>query len=191
MLSQLLEANRLFLQNDSSYYVEQAQHMGKIPSKACAILSCMDTRLIDLLEAALGLRRGEAVIIKNAGNCVTSTFETTVLSLLIAIFEQDVQEIIVVGHADCGVSHAKAARLMKKMIARGIAVEAITMIYEHMRSYLDQYHKPHDNVRKTVHGIRHNPLIPSGVVVHGLLLDPVSGKVSVVEDGYTSTAYRP
>ena len=42
----------------------------KYPDKKLAVLSCMDTRLTELLPAALGLRNGDAKIIKNAGGLV-------------------------------------------------------------------------------------------------------------------------
>ncbi len=38
----------------------------KYPDKKLAVLSCMDTRLTELLPAALGLKNGDAKIIKNA-----------------------------------------------------------------------------------------------------------------------------
>mgnify|MGYP003523080796 CR=1 FL=1 len=44
----------------------------KYPDKKLAILSCMDTRLTELLPAALGLRNGDAKLIKNAGGLVIS-----------------------------------------------------------------------------------------------------------------------
>ena len=42
----------------------------KYPDKKLAVLSCMDTRLTELLPAALGLKNGDAKIIKNAGDLV-------------------------------------------------------------------------------------------------------------------------
>ena len=43
----------------------------KYPDKKLAILSCMDTRLTELLPAALGLKNGDAKLIKNGlkGKC--------------------------------------------------------------------------------------------------------------------------
>lgn len=38
----------------------------KYPNKKLAIVTCMDTRLIELLPAALGIKNGDAKIIKNA-----------------------------------------------------------------------------------------------------------------------------
>ena len=46
----------------------------KYPDKKLAILSCMDTRLTELLPAALGLKNGDAKIIKNAGAVISHPF---------------------------------------------------------------------------------------------------------------------
>lgn len=52
-------------------FVEEKQYeqyeTDKYPDKKLAIVSCMDTRLTELLPAALGLKNGDAKIIKNAG----------------------------------------------------------------------------------------------------------------------------
>ena len=63
MLEEILEYNKAFV--ESKAYEKYAA--GKYPNKKLAILSCMDTRLTELLPAALGLRNGDAKIIKNAG----------------------------------------------------------------------------------------------------------------------------
>lgn len=44
----------------------------KYPNKKLAIVTCMDTRLIELLPAALGIKNGDAKIIKNAGGVISS-----------------------------------------------------------------------------------------------------------------------
>ena len=57
----------------------------KYPDKKLAVLSCMDTRLTELLPAALGLRNGDAKIIKNAGGLVISPFDSAMRSLVVAV----------------------------------------------------------------------------------------------------------
>ena len=42
----------------------------KYPDKKIAILSCMDTRLTELLPAALGIKNGDVKMIKNAGGII-------------------------------------------------------------------------------------------------------------------------
>jgi hypothetical protein len=51
-----------------------------------------------LLPAALGLKNGDAKIIKNAGGLVISAFDSAMRSLIVAIYELGVEEIMVVAH---------------------------------------------------------------------------------------------
>jgi len=64
MLDEVLEANEEFVQNF------EPKKMSHMPQKKLAIVTCMDTRLTNFLEPAMGIERGDAKIIKNAGNAV-------------------------------------------------------------------------------------------------------------------------
>ena len=70
----------------------------KYPDRKIAIVSCMDTRLVELLPAALGFKNGDIKIIKNAGGTITNPFDSTMRSLLVAIYELGVEWIMVIGH---------------------------------------------------------------------------------------------
>ena len=66
MIDQIIEFNRQFVASKAyEPYVTD-----KYPDKRLAVLSCMDTRLTELLPAALGLKNGDAKVIKNAGGLV-------------------------------------------------------------------------------------------------------------------------
>lgn len=82
----------------------------KFPNKKLAVVTCMDTRLIELLPAALGIKNGDAKIIKNADGVITHPFGSVVRSLLIAVYELGVTEILVIGHTDCGVREGNPVR---------------------------------------------------------------------------------
>ena len=63
MLDEILEFNKQFVANKGyEKYITN-----KYPDKKIAILSCMDTRLTELLPAALGIKNGDVKMIKNAG----------------------------------------------------------------------------------------------------------------------------
>ena len=81
----------------------------KYPDKKIAIVTCMDTRLVELLPAALGIRNGDVKIIKNAGGTITNPFDSTMRSLLVAVYELGVNEIMVIGHTGCGVQCGRNA----------------------------------------------------------------------------------
>ena len=89
MIDDILEFNRRFVaERGYERYVTD-----KYPDKKVAVVTCMDTRLTELLPAALGLRNGDAKIIKNAGGTVLKPFSTEVRSLLVGIYELGVEDI--------------------------------------------------------------------------------------------------
>ena len=121
MIDDILEFNRRFVE-DRGYerYVTT-----KYPDKKLAIVTCMDTRLTELLLAALGLRNGDAKIIKNAGGKVTGPFSAEVRSLLVGIYELGVEDVMVVGHTDCGAQHINGPDMM--VLRRGLRRVALRL----------------------------------------------------------------
>ena len=187
-LAQVLKANSEFINSNSLQPInENSYSISKFPNRHLALFTCMDTRLVDFLGPAMGIKRGEVKVIKNAGNSITSPFASTIRSLVVAIFELGVKEIMVVGHFDCGISHTTSKELIEKMLARGISLDAIRMIESELELWLDQFRNPVYNVVTVVDKIRNNPLIPKDVPVHGLMFNPNTGAIDVVIDGYKST----
>ena len=84
MIQEILEYNRKFVAEDGA----RRFATDKYPDKKIAIVTCMDTRLVELLPAALGLRNGDVKIIKNAGATIINPFDSTMRSLLIAVYER-------------------------------------------------------------------------------------------------------
>ena len=100
MIKEILEYNKRFVEEKK--YEDFAT--SKYPDKRIAIVTCMDTRLTHLLPAALGLKNGDVKMIKNAGGTITNPFDSTMRSLLVAVYELGVNEIMVIGHTGCGVA---------------------------------------------------------------------------------------
>ena len=67
MIDEILKYNKEFV--DEKKY--EQYKTSKYPDKKIAIITCMDTRLTELLPAALGIRNGDVKIIKNAGGVVS------------------------------------------------------------------------------------------------------------------------
>ena len=184
ILDDLLKANETFCENPPVDYTQEDVKSSKLPQKQLAIITCMDTRLVNFLEPALGIARGEAKVIKTAGNGVTGVFDGTIRSLLVCIYELGIKEIIVIGHHECGMAKTTSEGLTKAMLSRGVAPEAIHMIRKELKEWADEFQHPEQNVEDTVDQIRMNPLIPKDVPVHGLIFHPRSGKVDTIINGY-------
>ena len=184
ILEDILKTNDAFCKNPPVDYTQEDHKTSKLPQKQVAIITCMDTRLVNFLEQALGIGRGEAKVIKTAGNCVTGVFDGTIRSLIVCIYELGVKEILVIGHHECGMAKTTSESLTRAMLERGISKEAIHMVSKELREWADEFHHPEQNVTDTVAQIRTNPLIPKDVPVHGMIFHPRTGKLDLLEDGY-------
>ena len=181
VLDEMLQTNEKFCANPPVDYTNEDHHESKLPKKHLAIVTCMDTRLVNFLEPALGLTRGDVKIIKQAGNVLTGMFDATVRSLLVCIYELGVNEIAIIGHHECGMAKTTSQSLTKAMVERGVSPDAIKMVEKELVEWADSFQRPEENVKQVVKQLRENPLIPKDVKVHGLMFHPRSGKVELLD----------
>lgn len=176
MIDEILKFNRGFVAS-RGYRDYQTS---KYPDKKIAIVTCMDTRLTHLLPAALGIKNGDVKMIKNAGGSITNPFDSTVRSLLVAIYELGVNEIMVIGHTGCGVQGMNAEEMLKLMRERGIPEEHISLM-RHCGIDLDKWLHGFDDteaaVLETVDLIANHPLVPSDVRTSGYIMDSLTGEL--------------
>lgn len=180
-LKEILSANDQFIKNwvKEHWETEQEQAVGAIPAKKLAVFACMDTRLVEMMEKALGLQRGDAKIIKNAGTVYS---EDVVRSLVAAVFTLGVTEILVVVHHDCGIAKVSGDKLKSMMLKRGIDPEALEKV--DLEKWMGTFRDYRAHVEDVVTKIRKHPFIPKDIPIHGLLFCPDTGEVEVVVKGY-------
>ncbi len=152
----------------------------KYPDKKLAVLSCMDTRLSVLLQEALGLENGDAKIIKNAGAVIPSPWDSAMRSLIVAVYELGVEEIMVVAHTTCGACHMSFHHFKDLMLERGIPESELSREDIDLDEWLEGFHDTERSVRDTVETIVRHPLIPSDVTVRGFIIDSVTGELTEV-----------
>lgn len=144
-------------------------HLPIAPARKLAILACMDARLT--VEQALGLKTGEAHIIRNAGGIAT---EDAVRSLIISHHLLGTQEFMVINHTDCGMLTFKDEELGAKLrAATGVLPIAPARFYAF--ADLDE------NVRDQVGRIRAHPWLPKGIPVRGFVYDVRTGRLREVK----------
>lgn len=183
LLEEILEKNREFVSLDKYKDFQTT----KFPDKKMVILSCMDTRLVELLPRAMNLKNGDFKLIKNAGAVISQPFGSVMRSILVAVYELKAEEVFVVGHHQCGMSNVNTYQLINKMKDRGIPQETLDVIENcgiRLHRWLKGFDRVEDSVRHSVGLIRSHPLTPPDIFVHGLVIDPVTGKLDVVINGY-------
>jgi carbonic anhydrase len=159
----------------------------RFPDKKLVVLSCMDTRLVELLPRAMNFRQGDAKLIKNAGAIVSHPFGSVMRSILLAVYELGAAEVAIVGHHDCGMTGLNAGRILARARERGVP-EAVLSTLRHagidMEHWLAGFESAEAGVRQSVEIVRQHPLLPAGIPVHGLIIHPETGKLDLLTDGY-------
>ncbi|MED1950757.1 carbonic anhydrase [Brevibacillus centrosporus] len=182
-LDEILEFNRQFVEN-KEYEKYQTT---KFPDKRLVVLSCMDTRLEELLPKAMNMRNGDIKHVKSAGAIVSHPFGSIMRSILVAIYELNAAEVMVVGHYDCGMSVIDSSRTMEKMMDKGVSAQTFSTLQHagiNLQQWLRGFENVNESVKNSVETIKNHPLLPESVAVHGLLIDPVTGRLDVVVNGY-------
>ena len=168
------------LEHNARWVDARNRPLSKVPQKKIAIFTCMDTRLVEFLEQAMGLGRGDAQVIKNAGNTLVDPGGGVVRSLVVAIYAIGVGEIFIIGHTDCGMAQIDEAKLEEQMLARGVKKEAIEALHPGLKEWVGGFKDPRRNVERVVKLLRENPLLPRDVPIQGLMFNPASGQLKIV-----------
>ena len=176
------------LDHNARFVAERERPLDRTPARKIALLACVDTRLVEFLEPALGVRRGDAVVVKSAGNVLLDPLGEGIRSLVVAIHMLGCEEVFVVGHHDCGLARVDEAQVRRRMLERGVPPEAIDALQPGLGEWLGAFEDPRANVQRAVATIRQSPLVPRDVPVHGLVIDPASGRLELVVDGYQALA---
>jgi carbonic anhydrase len=183
-ISDIMSYNERFVENRE--YEKYAT--SKFPDKRMVIVTCMDTRLTEMLPKAMNLKNGDAKIIKNAGGIITQPFGNIMRSVLVAVYELQADEVFVIGHHNCGMTGINPEVIVQHMEERGVSSDTITTLKHsglNLMRWLTGFDNVRDSVLKSVGIIRNHPLLPQSIVVHGLIIDPETGALELIDSPET------
>jgi carbonic anhydrase len=136
------------------------------PAKGLAVVACMDARLD--VHSILGLARGDAHVIRNAGGVVT---DDEIRSLAISQRLLGTNEIVLVHHTDCGMLTFTDADFRDQIEAdTGSRPEWDAEAFEDLD----------DNVRESIRRIQDSPFIPNKDSIRGFVYEVETGKLREV-----------
>lgn len=181
-IEEMLAYNAKFVQGKEY----EAYETNSVPNKRMVIFTCMESRLVELLPRSLNIQNGDVKMVKNAGAIIRKPFDSIMKGILVAIYELQAEEVTVIGHHDCGMSHVNPDHLQEKMLEHGIEQQTLDTLEHAGIDLHEEFHgfdTVEDSVLQSVDIIRNHPLLPKHVIVHGLVIDPGTGKVDVVTKG--------
>lgn len=184
LLEEILEFNQKFVEN-KEYITYQTED--KYPAKKVVMVTCMDTRLVELSTKSLNLSSGDVKVIKNAGAILSHPYGSIMRSLIVAVYLLKADEIIVMGHYDCGMQNIDTDAMLEEMCKRGVSKETFKVLkYSgiNLKEWLHGFDDVKDSIKHDIDIIVNHPLMPKNVYVHGLVINPETGKVDLIENGY-------
>ena len=162
------EYARLLAENERYTEAFDRSALTAAPLSGLAILACMDARLD--VEETLGLRTGDAHIIRNAGGLVT---DDVIRSLIVSQQLLGTNEIVVIQHTGCGLHDVEEDALRERIAASlGVTAEDIAMEFGGFTDLAA-------SVRTQVALLREHQLLRQ-VPVHGLIFDVLTGRLHEV-----------
>jgi carbonic anhydrase len=136
------------------------------PAKGVAVVACMDARLH--VSKMLGLREGDAHIIRNAGGVVT---DDAIRSLAISQRLLGTREIILIHHTDCGMLTFTDDEFRRQIQEdTGVRPEWAAEAFPDLD----------EDVRQNIARIRASPFLPHKDDVRGFVYDVESGRLREV-----------
>ena len=137
-----------------------------LPVRKLVVLACMDPRLNPY--AILGLRAGDAHILRNAGGVVT---DDVIRSLAISQRLLGTEEIILIHHTDCGMLTFSDDEVKDQ-------IHAETGIRPSFA--LESFADLDDDIRQSVARIQASPFVPRKDRVRGFVYEVETGKLREV-----------
>lgn len=163
------EYRRLLSENQRYVEAFDRSALGPAPLTGLAVIACMDARLD--VEETLGLRTGDAHIIRNAGGLVT---DDVIRSLIISQQRLGTDRIVLIEHTDCGLFGVDEDGLRTDLVT------SLDLMAEDVDIEFGAFDDLEANLREQVAVLRSHPLLRR-VSVHGLIFDVQTGRLLEID----------
>ena len=137
------------------------------PARQLAVLTCMDARIFP--AQALGLREGDAHVIRNAGGVAT---EDALRSLVISNRLLGTTTAYVLGHTQCGMLSFTNDELYSQLEHEGLDARWLDFL---------PFKEIEASVAASVGRLRASPLLPDDYRVEGFVFDVETGRIEPVD----------
>ncbi|GAA0425828.1 carbonic anhydrase [Virgibacillus salarius] len=156
-------------------------------NKKALFLTDMENGLEPILQEVTNIRAENMLTIQSYGSVILHPYGDIMRSIIIAIYQENVEEIFVVGTKDKRTSTVNVSTQLESTKNK---IQTLDYLFQNSKpefsggtvdEWLNGKENGSDNIEKSVDIIRHHPLVPSHFKVRGLIINNYDGKFSIVK----------
>ncbi len=178
-------SNGFVTQYKNDKHKEEVCCMNVNQNKKVLFLTDIENGLEPILQEATNTSAENMLTIQSYGASISHPYGEIMRSVIFAIYQEDVEEIFVVGTKDKKTSAGNGLTQLETMKDK---IQTLDYLFQNCKpeffgGTVDEWlnENSSDTIEKSVDMIRHHPLVPSYVKVRGLFVHHKDGKPSIVE----------
>lgn len=156
-------------------------------NKKAIFLTDMESGLRPILQKETNIQLENMFMIQSYGNVISHPYGDIMRSIILAIYQENVEEIFVVGTKEKKTATVNVLTQLESMKDK---IDTLDYLFQNSRpefsggtvnEWLNGKENGNDQIKKSVNIIRLHPLVPSHVKVRGLIVNNSEGEVPIVE----------
>ncbi|MBT2756848.1 carbonic anhydrase [Mesobacillus foraminis] len=156
-------------------------------NKKVLFLTDIENGLEPILQEVTNIRPDNMLTIQNYDSDISYPYGDIMRSVIIAIYQENVEEILVVGTKD---KRTSTVNVLTQLELRKDKIKTLDYLFQNsmpefsggtVDEWLNGKEDISENIEKSVNTIRHHPLVPSYVKVRGLIVNNKGEKFSILE----------
>lgn len=156
-------------------------------NKKALLLTDIEHGVEAIMQQVTSFQPENLLTIQSFGSIISHPYGDIMRSVIIAIYQENVEEIFVLGTKD---NSNVSINVLNQLESEKAKIQTLDYLFQYsipefkggkVREWLIGKENGSDNIEKSVHIIRNHPLIPSYVKVRGYILSNLGGEFSIVE----------
>ncbi|MGQ5178589.1 carbonic anhydrase [Bacillus halotolerans] len=159
-------------------------------NKKVLFLTDIENSLEPILQEVTNTPAENMLTIQSYGAAISHPYGEIMRSVIFAIYQEDVEEVFVVGTKD---KRTSTDHMLTQLETMKDKIQTLDYLFQNCKpeflgGTVDEWLDEKSNgIEKSVDIIRQHPLVPSHVKVRGLIVDHKDGESSIVEVPSTKT----
>ncbi|KXY10063.1 carbonic anhydrase [Bacillus sp. FSL K6-0067] len=155
-------------------------------NKKVLVLTDIEHGIEPIIQQVTNVQRENMLTIHSYDSVIVHPYGDIMRSIIIAIYEENVEEIFVVGIEDKETSSVNL-QTQRDFIKNNREIDYLfkncmpEFSSDSLEEWLSGQENVSENIEKSIAMIRHHPLVPSDIKVHGFMIDRTGEKETVVK----------